>query len=136
MAAHLSNKSFMHLLTAQDTLPLNEGSTAQHFVLDWYAETVFQCIIPDTGAAKVSTAGKSQFKALQHEMPESELDTTRANEATISFGRGIPLSSIGRVQVLISIGTANFHVVDTPTPFLLCLKNMDTLGIYLNNITN
>ena len=39
-------------------------STAQHFVLDRYAETVFQGIMPDTGAAKVSTAGKSQFKAL------------------------------------------------------------------------
>ncbi len=59
MAAHLSNKSFMHLLTAQNTLPSNKGSTAQHFVLDRYAETVFQGIMPDTGAAKVSTAGKN-----------------------------------------------------------------------------
>ena len=136
MAAHLSNESFMHLLTAQDTLPSNEASTAQHFVLDRYAETVFQGIMPDTGAAKVSTAGKSQFKALQREMPEIELDTTRANEATICFGSGMPLSSIGTVQVFTPVGTTNFHVVDTPTPFLLCLKDMDTLGIYLNNITN
>ena len=136
MAAHLSNESFMHLLTAQDTFPSNEASTAQHFVLDQYAEKVFQGIMPDTGAAKVSTAGKSQFKALQREMPEIELDTTRANEATICFGSGLPLSSIGTVQVLTPVGTANFHVVDTPTPFLLCLKDMDTLGIYLNNITN
>ena len=136
MAAHLFNESFMHLLTAQDTLPSNEASTAQHFVLDRYAETVFQGIMPDTGAAKVSTAGKSQFKALQCEMPEIELDTTCANEATICFGSGMPLSSIGTVQVFIPVGITNFHVVDTPTPFLLCLKDIDTLGIYLNNITN
>ena len=92
--------------------------------------------MPDTGAATVSTAGKSQFKALQCEMPEIELDTTRTNEATIGFGSGMPLSSIGIVQLLTPIGTANFHVVDIPTPILLCLKDIDTLNIYLNNITN
>ncbi len=69
-------------------------------------------------------------------MPEIKLDTTRANEATICFGSGLPLSSIGTVQVFTLVGTANFHVVDTPTPFLLYLKDMDILGIYLNNITN
>ena len=136
LAAHLSNKSFMHLLTAQDTLQSNEASTTQHFVLDQYAETVFQGIMSDTGAAKVSTVGKSQFKTLQREMPEIELDTIRANKATICFGSEMLLSSIGTVQVFIPIGTTNFHVVDTPTPFLLCLKDMDTLSIDLNNITN
>ena len=136
MAAHLSNESFMHLLMAQDTLPSNKASTAQHFVLDQYAETVFQDIMPDTGAAKVSTAGKSQFKALQHEMLEIELYTTRANETTICFGSRILLSSIGTVQVFTPIGITNFHVVNTPTAFLLCLKDIDTLSIYLNNITN
>ncbi len=136
MAAHLSNKFFMHLLTAQDTLPSNKGNTAQHFVLDQYAEMVFQYIMPDTSAAKVSTAGKSQFKALQRKMPEIELDATCANKTTICFRSGLPLSSIGIVQVLTSVGTANFDVVDTSTSFLLYLKDMDTLGIYLNNISN
>ena len=69
-------------------------------------------------------------------MSEIALDTTRTNEATIYFGSEILLSSIGTIQVYIPVGTTNFHVVDTPTPFFLCLKNMDTLGIYLNNITN
>ena len=58
IAAHLSNKSFMHLLTAKDIFLSNKTSTAQHFVLDQYVETIFQGIMPDTGAAKVSTAGK------------------------------------------------------------------------------
>ncbi len=92
--------------------------------------------MPDIGIAKVSTAGKSQFKGLQLEMPKIELDTTRANKVTIYFGSGLPLNSIGIVQVLISVGTTNFHVVDTPTLFFLCLKNIDTHSIYLNNITN
>ena len=41
MAAHLSNKFFIYLLMVQDTLPLNEASIAQHFVLDRYAAMVF-----------------------------------------------------------------------------------------------
>ena len=136
MAAYLSNKLFMNLLTAQDTFLSNKANTTQHFVLDQYVETIFQGIMPDTGATKVSTPGKSQFKVLQREMPEIKLDITRANEATICFESGMPLSSINTVQLLTLFGIANFHVVDTSTPFLFCLKNMDIFGIYLNNITN
>ncbi len=126
----------MHLLTAQNTLLLNKSSTAQHLVLNQYIEMIFQGIMLDIGAAKVSIVGKNQCKALQYKMPEIELDTTHVNEATICFGSGLPLSSIGIVQVLTPVGTANFHFVDTPTPFLLCLKDIDTRGIFFNNITN
>lgn len=69
-------------------------------------------------------------------MPEIELDTICVNEATICFENGVPLSSIDIVQILISIGIINVHIVDIPILFLLCLKDIDTLGIYLNNITN
>ena len=117
MAAHLFNKSFMHLSTAQDTLLSNNTSTAQYFVLDQYLETVVESILPDTSTAKISTTGKSQFKALQREMPETELDSTHVNEATICFGSGIPLSLIGTVQVFTSVGTTNFNVVDISTYF-------------------
>ena len=41
IAAHLSNKSFIYLLIAQDTFLLNKGSIAQHFVLNQYIKTVF-----------------------------------------------------------------------------------------------
>ena len=92
--------------------------------------------MPDTGATKVLTAGKCQFKALQCEIPEIELDTTCANEAVIYFKSGISLSSISTVQVITPVGATNFHIVDIPTPFFFCLKDMDTLGIYLNNIPN
>ena len=87
----------MHLLTGQNTFPLNKAKTTQHFVFNQYAEIIFQGIMPDTSAAKISIAGKSQFKALQRKMPEIELDTTRTNKATICFGSEIPLSLIGTV---------------------------------------
>ena len=136
MAAYLFHESFMYLLITQDTLLLNKNSIAQNFILDQYAETVFQSIMSDTGVTKVSIAGKSQFKALEHKMPKIEPDTTHANKATIYFGSELPLSSIGIVQIIISISTANFHDINTPIFFLFYLKDMDTLGIYLNNITN
>ncbi|KAM4066206.1 hypothetical protein HRG_012064 [Hirsutella rhossiliensis] len=33
-------------------------------------------------------------------------------------------------------GRITFHILQTPTPFLLCLADMDRLGIYFNNITD
>ncbi len=41
MAVDLSNKSFIHFLMAQNTLPSNEASIVQYFILNRYAETVF-----------------------------------------------------------------------------------------------
>lgn len=136
MAAYPSNESFLYCLTAQDTLSSNEAGLTQHFVHDCYAETIFQDIMHDTIAAKVSTAGKSWFKALQHEMLEIELDTTCANRATICFGSGMSLVSISTVQLLTPVDAVNFHVIDTSTTFFLCLRNKNTFGICLNNITN
>lgn len=84
----------MHLLIAQDSFPSNKSSTAQYFVFNQYAETVFQGIMPNTGTTKVLRDRKSQFKALQYEMAEIKLDTIRANEATICFRSGMLLSLI------------------------------------------
>lgn len=43
---------------------------------------------------------------------------------------------MGTVQLETPIGTVTFYVLDTPTPFLLCLKDMDQLRTYLDNTTN
>lgn len=64
MAVHLSNKFFMHFLTAHDTFLSKKATLAQHLFLNCYVETVFQNIILDTNVAKVFIAEKSQFKAL------------------------------------------------------------------------
>lgn len=53
--------------------------------------------MPDIDVVKVLTAKKIQYKALQHEMPKIELDTTCANEVTIYFRSGILVSSIDTV---------------------------------------
>lgn len=53
--------------------------------------------MPNTSAAKILIAEKSQFKALQFEIPEIELDKTRINKANICFKSGMPPSSISIV---------------------------------------
>lgn len=69
-------------------------------------------------------------------MSKIELDTIYASKATICFGSGIFLSSIYIIQVFTPVGITNFYVIDTSTPFLLCLNDMNILSINLNNITN
>lgn len=92
--------------------------------------------MPDISAAKVLTAEQSQYKALQCEMLEIEVDIIHAKETIICFGSKMSLSFIGIVQVFILIGITNFYIINIPTPFFFYLNGMGILDIYLNNITN
>lgn len=92
--------------------------------------------MPDISTIKVLIAEKSQFKVLQYEMLEIELNTTRIIKAIIYFGSRILLSLIGKIQLLISSNTVNFHIIDIPILFFLYLKNIVIFDIYLNNIIN
>lgn len=69
-------------------------------------------------------------------MLKIEVDITYVNNATICFKNRIALNLINIIQVITLIGTTKFHVVDIFTSFFLYIKDMDTLNIYLNNITN
>jgi hypothetical protein len=40
------------------------------------------------------------------------------------------------VKLKLLIGAVTFHVVDAKIPFLLCLRDMDRLGVYVNNLEN
>ena len=43
---------------------------------------------------------------------------------------------LGTATVQTPFGQVDFHVIKSDTPFLMSLKNMDRLGVYLNNTTN
>ena len=83
---------------------------------------VFKGIMPNTVTAKVTSVKKSLFKALQYEIPEIELDTIHANDATICFGSGIPLSLIGIVQVFTLVGSTNFMLLINLPHFFFIVK--------------
>ena len=132
--AILQDQAVFHAITGEDVSkePTQESST---FTLDRYSSETFQGIMPDTGAAGVSTAGHPQFLALQKLDPNVQLDISTAGNHTIRFGKGSSLSE-GTIWVATPFGTIPFQVVSANTPFLLCLGDMDRLGIRFDNLCN
>jgi len=148
MTAFLQNMSTRHLLTKEDPFrgflatgavpPACDDLTAMGdlFILTRYDEMEFHGLMPDTGAAMVSTGGQPQFRALQREIPSIQLDKAQAGKATVRFGPGQVISSIGVAVVPTPFGSVDFHVIPQNTPFLLCLADMDRLGVIFDNVRN
>jgi hypothetical protein len=134
----LADQAFLHHISGDDVYSRGTPSTpASQFLLeDRYTRSVYQGILPDTGAANVSTVGKEQYLALTQEDPTVTMDTSTAGKASIKFGKGKATASIGTAQVSTDIGKINFEVLDAPTPFLLCLVDMNRLKVYFNNTTD
>lgn len=91
--------------------------------------------MPDTGAAGLSTAGHQQFRALQRELPSLRLGPSTA-ETTIKFGQGDAVTPLGTTTVPTPFGPIGFYVVPADTPFLLCIQDMDRLGLKFDNLRN
>ncbi|KAF1978913.1 hypothetical protein BU23DRAFT_577129 [Bimuria novae-zelandiae CBS 107.79] len=102
----------------------------------FYIQVINRGILPDTGAANVSIVGKEQYLALIQEDPTVTMDTSTAGKTSIKFGKGSVTVSIGTAQIPTEIGKIDFEVLDAPTPFLLCLADMDRLKVYFNNTTD
>ncbi len=140
LVAALNDQTTIHCLTKTNTfdqqaqIPLPLHSDVFSFD-DRYSEHVFQGIMPDTGAAGVSTGGEAQVRALQRIDQSVHLNTLSAGEHTIRFGKGSAVS-IGDIQVNTPLGLMKFCVLPTNTPFLLCIADMDKLGIRLDNLKN
>ena len=146
---HLNNQATFHAVTREDIFKLSsqdeKGSLPESVTFNvWeqgdsyltrYSDAIFQGIIPDTGAAGVSTAGHPQVLALQKQVPYVQIDKSRAGEHQIRFGKGKTIS-LGTTEVNTPIGLITFHVVPLHTPFLLCLYDMKQLGVYLDSLKN
>jgi hypothetical protein len=100
-----------------------------------YSDTTFQNIIPDSGAAGVSTTRKPQVVAFQKLDPIISIDTSIAGNHKIRFGKGEAVS-IGTIQVGTPLGNIRFHMLLTNTLFLYCLQDMDRMKVKLDNIQN
>ncbi|KAI1006957.1 hypothetical protein K3495_g1266 [Podosphaera aphanis] len=132
----LHDQSAFHVITGIDRFDPNRSlDDIETFMLnDCYSSSVFQGIMPDTGAADVLTAGLEQTKALQRQLSIS-IDKSNTGQHRIRFVKGETVS-IGSINVPTPFGLVIFHVVPTKTPFLLCLKDMDALNIKFDNVEN
>ena len=89
----------------------------------------------DIGAVRRSIVGYSQFKALQRINNIIELDESTKGTVNIKFGISCA-SSISSTIVHTLISQVQFHILNTNTPFLLSLADIDKLSVYFNNLTN
>ncbi|KAI0997262.1 hypothetical protein K3495_g10925 [Podosphaera aphanis] len=133
----LNNQCVMHALTGTDPYDGKaDGPSTLFYFPSRYDSDVFQGIMPDTGAAGISTAGKNQVKAVQEKLPSIELGTSTAGRYSVRFGDNPDTQSLGTVDVKIPFGMICFAVMPLNIPFLLCLSDMDKYGVYLNNVEN
>ncbi|KAI1002382.1 hypothetical protein K3495_g5815 [Podosphaera aphanis] len=114
--------------------PQNELFTDYSAAQLGYTEDKFMGVLIDTGASSRSTAGYKQFGALQ-KLCGVKIDEEAKGTVNVHFGIG-STSSIGSIQVVMPIGTVEFHVFNVDTLFLLCLKDMNNLRVYYDNIKN
>lgn len=135
ITSSLAERSFVHALTADSNPSLAESDPFAYLTTDRYTQDAFYGVMIDSGASKRSTAGYGQYLAYIRSNPASKLDPTTAGAIHVQFGIG-STPSIGSITIPTPIGAAEFHVVKADTPFLLCLADMDALGVYLNNLTN
>ncbi len=105
------------------------------FTLDRYSSEIFQGIMPDSGAAGVSTAGEPQFQALRKLFPLIKLDTITAGQHKIKFSKGEAILQ-GTATINTPIGLITFYIVPANTPFLFCIQDMNKLGVKLDNLEN
>lgn len=141
------NASFMYMSTAEDTTsPASFVASLQDIkVMHTLSGTIpprygdtFKGVMIDTGAARGSTSGKRQYFAYCRSTGrEPKIDSRRA--AVCHFGIG-SAKSCGVANIAIPVGNLwvafNTHIVDADVPTLLCIDDMDRLGLFYNNLTN
>ena len=114
IVAILHDQSAFHSITKSDifnepiTAPENSATLENSvFSLDSrYAANAFQGIMPDTGAAGVSTAGEPQVQALQRLDNSITIDRSTAGQHMIRIGKG-KVVSLGTIGVQTPLG----HIV-------------------------
>jgi len=92
-------------------------------------------IIINIGASRKSTAGYSQFQALQAIDKSVSLNTLTKGQVTVQFGIGASMS-IRTIDVNSPIGKVQFYIIKADTSFLLCLADINKLHIKYNNLKN
>ncbi|KAM4064380.1 cwf18 domain containing protein [Hirsutella rhossiliensis] len=126
----LCQQAFNHLITGEDVYQTDQTvvPASQFIIEDRYSRDRFQGIMIDT-------AGYSQYIALQREDPSVALDSSTSGQASIKFGNSDAIHSSAQSPLT---HPRKDHVPrpSNPNSLLLCLADMDRLGIYFNNITD
>lgn len=134
---HIKFNDFFTKSSPSNTPPISPIDIPTSFIFTHstrYSDAIFQGVMIDTGAARVSTAGESQFRALC-KIQKLQMDRSQAGQANICFGIGTA-KSIGSTIIQTPLGKVIFHIMPSNTPFLLCLRDMDILQVKFDNLKN
>jgi hypothetical protein len=83
----LTDAAFLHHVTGEDVYHrVPQVPSSMFLIEDRYTRQLYQGILPDSGAANMSTVGKEQFLALQSKDPTVIMDQSTAGNAQIKFG--------------------------------------------------
>ncbi|POS85644.1 hypothetical protein EPUL_002314 [Erysiphe pulchra] len=128
------NRSTYHCITHDIPISAPEtGMTSELFLIsNRYTSKEWNGILIDSGASTNSTAGIGQAKAYMREF-NTTIDVSTAGHFNAHFRIG-STNSVGTLIVISSFGTIPFQVLETDTPFILCVQDMDKLRVYLNNL--
>jgi hypothetical protein len=98
-----------------------------------YSNIIFQGIMPDNGAAGISTTRKPQVIAFQKLDPIVSINISIIGNHKIRFRKG-EVIFIGIIQVNTPLANITFYIFPTNTPFLYYLQNIDRMKVKLDNI--
>ncbi|POS82147.1 hypothetical protein EPUL_006114 [Erysiphe pulchra] len=119
---HLNNQSTLHAITGRDIFRCHNNDefsiesskttntvwNVENSILPRYSSTKFQGIIPETGAAGVSTVGHPQVIALQKLNASIQIDKSRAGTVEVNT----PIGSIFNLE-----GNNLLHTIDESTNY-------------------
>ena len=91
--------------------------------------------MPDTGATGVSIAGEPQVRALQQLNTSIQINQSTVGQHTIRFGKGTTIS-LSTIRVQTPLGCITFHIIPINTLFLFYIRDINKLGVKLNNLKN
>jgi hypothetical protein len=133
----LDNAAAAYGITGIDSFEKRKPRKESHLFVFYnkYDGNIFQGIMPNTGAAGISTAGEPQVKVLQLKFPNITINLSIAGHK-VKFDNNPESTFLGTVAVETPFGTIRFAVMPINISFLLCLTNMDRCGVYFNNINN
>jgi hypothetical protein len=133
----LNNAAAAHKITGIDLFEKQKPRKESHLFVFYsrYDGNIFQGIMPDTGAASISTTGEPQVRALQLKFPNVIMNSFTAGHK-VKFDNNPESTFLGTIAVKTPFGTIRFAIMLTNTSFLLCLANINRCGIYFNNINN
>lgn len=132
LVENLQNCAFTHTFTREAILTEKESSI--NFTESRYSVSEFHGIMIDTGTSQISTAGYEQYLALDKNL-KTTLTSSTISTINVQFGIG-SIPSFGSINLNTPVGLVVFYVVKVKNPFILCLKDMDSLGVYFKNFQN